>query len=286
MPEAISEAVHAAPGGPLSGLVTRYDAFRQRHVPPARHLGLPAPSLTFIVTLDEPMQLDRAVDRTLPPASFRTLIGGLHASPVEIVHDGAWSGIQLAINPLASRALFGVPAGELANLDLDGEAVIGAAAPQLWERLGALPGWAERFVALDGVLKDRLLAAGPVSPKPPAPVSAAWTLLNASAGQISVARLAWEVGWSERQLEKAFAREIGMAPKQAARVIRFDRARRALQARARDGAPLDLARLAADGGYHDQPHLIRDFRSFTGLSPTGWLAYEFGNVQAAQAPAP
>jgi transcriptional regulator GlxA family with amidase domain len=84
-----------------------------------------------------------------------------------------------------------------------------------------------------------------------------------------------------------FAREIGMSPKRAARVIRFDRTRRALQSRARivSGA-LDLARLAADHGYHDQPHLIRDFHAFTGLAPTAWLSEEFGNVQVGEPGAP
>jgi AraC-like DNA-binding protein len=290
MQEVISESVHATPAGPLAGLVARYDGWRQRGVAPARQLGVPAPFMTLIVTLDEPMHMARMVDRTRPPASFRTLVGGLHAVPVEIVHHGAQGGIQLSISPLASRALFGMPAGELADLDLHADDVIGAAAVELWERIGELGTWPERFAALDAVLSRM---AEPVIVDTPAPVRAAWARLGATGGTIGVAALAREVGWSERQLEKAFRREIGMAPKQAARVIRFDRARRALQAQARGraglahrhagGVGLDLARLAADWRYHDQSHLIRDFRAFTGLAPTRWLEHEFGNVQAEMA---
>ncbi|HEY7007493.1 MAG TPA: helix-turn-helix domain-containing protein, partial [Jatrophihabitantaceae bacterium] len=93
---------------------------------------------------------------------------------------------------------------------------------------------------------------------------------------VSIASIARAVGWSERHLATRFRTEIGLTPKAAARVIRFDRARRML--RARTGADV-----AARCGYFDQSHLVRDFVSFTGLSPSAWLAAEFGNVQV---PAP
>jgi hypothetical protein len=54
--------------------------------------------------------------------------------------------------------------------------------------------------------------------------------------------------------------------------------------------PLDVARhidprrppARYDCGYHDQSHLVRDFRSFSGLAPSQWLGQEFRNVQAAR----
>ncbi|MGV2920226.1 helix-turn-helix domain-containing protein, partial [Streptomyces alfalfae] len=46
------------------------------------------------------------------------------------------------------------------------------------------------------------------------------------------------------------------------------------------GAPQDLARVAADCGYYDHSHLVRDFRQYTGVSPTRWLAEECRNIQA------
>jgi AraC-like DNA-binding protein len=68
-------------------------------------------------------------------------------------------------------------------------------------------------------------------------------------------------------------------------VVRFDRARRLLQNRVAAGLPADLAGVAADAGYYDQAHLDRDFGSFAGCSPTGWLDAEFRNVQALPVPA-
>jgi AraC-like DNA-binding protein len=74
-----------------------------------------------------------------------------------------------------------------------------------------------------------------------------------------------------------------LAPKEAARVVRFDRARRELAVRAAEGRPLDLAGLAGATGFADQAHLTREWRSLAGLPPTRWLAAEFGFVQDTRA---
>ena len=63
-------------------------------------------------------------------------------------------------------------------------------------------------------------------------------------------------------------------------VIRFDRARRVLAARAATGRPTCLADLAVSCGYYDQAHLAREFNSLAGRSPSLWVAEEFRNIQA------
>ena len=84
-----------------------------------------------------------------------------------------------------------------------------------------------------------------------------------------------------RHLGARFRDEFGLSPKTAARVIRFDRARRLLQRRVAAGGAPALAELAAGGGFFDQAHLAREFRELAGCAPSRWLAEEFRNVQAA-----
>ena len=110
-------------------------------------------------------------------------------------------------------------------------------------------------------------------------VTHAWRTLLATGGAMSVADLAQETGWSARHLDNRFRAEIGLTPKAAARVIRFDRARRMLMRRVSQGGPPALADLAAAGGYYDQAHLAREFRGLAGCPPSSWLAEEFRNVQ-------
>jgi AraC-like DNA-binding protein len=270
VPEPIREAVVARPVGPLRAVVAEHHAYRHRHVPAARHVGLPSPWITLILTLDEPLRVTRHPDPRQAPAEYRTLVGGLHTSPALIEHDGAQSGIQLQLSPLGTRALFGVPAGELAGLDLDAADLLGRLGTDLQERLQAASSWEERFRLLDGGLGGRL-----DPDRRPAPeVRRAWHLLCASGGSVRVADVARAVGWSERHLAARFRVEIGLTPKAAARVIRFDRARRMMPYR-------PGAFVAASCGYADQAHLVREFVDFTGLPPRVWLAAEVGNLQSA-----
>ena len=77
-----------------------------------------------------------------------------------------------------------------------------------------------------------------------------------------------------------------MTPKQAARIVRFDRTRRELAAAAAAGAPLALADLAAQRGYADQAHLTRDFAAFAGLPPGAWLSAELDSGNPVHDPEP
>jgi AraC-like DNA-binding protein len=173
-----------------------------------------------------------------------------------------------------------MPAGELAGIDVHGHEVLGAFADRVQEQLRAAATWAERFAILDQALLSRLRAAGEragVSSE----VSYAWRRLLRSRGTVPVAELAAETGWSDRHLRAKFQVETGLAPKAAARVMRFDRARRTLQRRAIAGEPLRLAELAASCGYFDQAHLDREFGLLAGCPPTTWVMQEFRNIQVS-----
>jgi AraC-like DNA-binding protein len=270
----IDEAVVGRPCGAAASVVASYHGYRQSGVPPARHLGLPSPFLTLIFTLDDPLHIAQHVEHRQAARSYDTLAGGLHTTPAVITHEGRQSGIQLQVHPHAARALFDMPAGELAGIDGDADAVLGRVALRIHERLGEATTWPERFAILDDELGA--VVARDKRPGPPAAVVDAWQLLRHSGGALPISALADTVGYSDRRLSTLFAAEIGLSPKTAARVIRFDRARRAAQGSERG----QLGVIAAEHGYSDQSHLVRDFIAFTGRSPTRWLAEEFGNVQA------
>jgi AraC-like DNA-binding protein len=256
-------------------------------VPPARHAGLPSPYLTVIFTLDEPLTVAAHPDPAQPGGDYVTLAGGLHSVPALITHDGYQSGIQMALSPLGARAFFGFPGGELASTDVEAGEICGPMAAEIHERIRAARSWPERFAVLDEVLSRQLLGyerSG--KPEVSAEVGFAWQRLLGTGGAISVSALAAETGWSSRHLRTRFAAETGLSPKAAARVTRFDRARRLLQRRATSGRRLDLAALAVHCGYYDQAHLDLEFRALAGAPPTTWLAQEFRNLQAsAVAPA-
>jgi AraC-like DNA-binding protein len=286
--EPVSESVIGRPAVGLQAFIASYVGYRQAGIGPAEHRGLPSPYLTVIITLDDPLTVAEHPDPRQPPGEYLTLVGGLHAVPALITHEGRQSGIQLSLSPLGARALLGLPAGEIAGIDVEGDSILGAVATEIHERVQAAMQWPERFAVLDEVLLRRLGRAGPgkaaaaiaseVSPE----VRHAWQRLLATGGTVSVSALAQETGWSDRHLRARFGTEIGLTPKSAGRVVRFDRARRMVHQRAVAGLPLGLADLAARCGYYDQAHLDAEFRVIAGSAPTTWLTREFRNLQVSE----
>lgn len=275
----VSDSAWAVPHPALRPYVALYVGYREAGVAPAMHRGLPSPYLTVILTLDDPLDMAAHPDPAQPPCVFDALVGGLHTRPATIRHDGRQSGVQVSLTPFGARALLGVPAGALAMTDVHADALLGGQAERLLDAVRTPATWTQRFAALDAALLARL-AAGPRDPLPPRPVRGAWRLLLASGGRTDVATLADAVGWTPRHLAHRFGQDVGLSPKQAARVVRFDRTRRALaQAAAAGPGAVRLADVATAHGYYDQPHLDREFRALAGCAPSVWLAEELRNVQ-------
>ncbi|WP_232488601.1 helix-turn-helix domain-containing protein [Brevibacterium antiquum] len=244
----------------LRPFVGDYVGYDISGVPAGTHLGLPSGSLTFIVAIDQPLQ--QCMPKAEKTDSFDVLLAGLHLWPTIIQHEGAMAGVQINFTPFAPRAFFDMPAVEFAHRSLDLSDVARPVAVELHERVNAATGWPERFDAIDDVLLRAVHGEAHLRPE----VVESWRQIARSHGGLPVSLVADQVGWSRRHLNGQFRAEFGIGPKEAARVIRFDRARRII-ASGRTG----LAEVAAVCGYTDQSHLNRDFRLLTGTSPTGWL---------------
>jgi AraC-like DNA-binding protein len=68
-------------------------------------------------------------------------------------------------------------------------------------------------------------------------------------------------------MDVLFAIGDGYGPKAFARIVRLERATQAIRDGQVSGAGVSWARLAIECGYTDQPHLVREFRALTGLTP-------------------
>jgi AraC-like DNA-binding protein len=208
-------------------------------------------------------------DPAQAPGRYRCVVGGLQATPALIAHDGNHEGVAIELTPLGSRALLGMPARALWNTSLELEDVVGQAGAELWERLQSAETWTHRFRACDHVL-GRLVRDDSLEPA----LRRSWQLLVGSVGAVPVGELATTIGWTRQHFARRFAGEFGLSPKLAARVVRFERARRMLQ------APfLSIAQVAAGCGYFDQAHLNRDFVELAGCPPARLLAQDLPSVQ-------
>ena len=143
------------------------------------------------------------------------------------------------------------------------ETLIGGELPAIASRLAAAATPGERWQRLS----ECLLAHARRSPTPDPRVAAAVNEIRRTHGGIGLDAMARALGVAPRTLQRLFARQVGVSPKMLARMVRFQRVFGAW----RDD-PGSLARVAAECGYFDQSHMVRDFRDFAGAPPAGLLA--------------
>jgi AraC-like DNA-binding protein len=93
-------------------------------------------------------------------------------------------------------------------------------------------------------------------------------------GQLRVDHLATGIGWSSRQLEREFRSGVGVSPKSLARIIRFQNLLRLIG----ENKLREWTSLALTVGYADQSHMVREFREFSGQSPTEGEARDLGDL--------
>ncbi|APE36755.1 AraC family transcriptional regulator [Nocardia mangyaensis] len=275
--DATTEVVTAAPAPALAAFIDRYLGYRMVGYEPGLHRGLPSRHMTFIVAIGPTVDVVEHTDPRQSPDSFRCVLSGLQATPALISHNGFQEGVAIELTPLGSRVLFGMPASELWDLSIECSAAQATLGDQLANAVQSQSDWPSRFAACDRALLAAVRTESVTAPE----LTWAWRALVGTGGTCEITPLAERIGWSRQHLTRKFTAEFGASPKLAARIIRFERARRML---ADVPSYVSIAQVAAACGYYDQAHLNRDFVELAGCAPTTWLAEEIPSVQDPAAP--
>jgi AraC-like DNA-binding protein len=235
----------------LSGYVDSFwiaESYAQRH---AQELVLPTGGMSLVINLDA-ANADAAV------------IWGARSKP--LVLDTSRPLRLMAAHFAAGRGFpfASCPAGMLRNEHVSLAEFWPSEGADLCERIANAATNRERFLALELFLTARVQASRPCTDA----VRFALRELQVAGPAKPVADLVDRMGLSSQRFIDVFRNEVGLTPKLFARLTRF---RRAIQTI--DATPdLDWASLAVATGYFDQPHLIRDFNEFAGVSPSAYLS--------------
>jgi AraC-like DNA-binding protein len=216
-------------------------------------------------------QLPGAVgpQRILPDGCLDIVVGPRHAIVVGAMTrpivvppaDGAGM-IGVRFRPGMATAFLRIPAAALT----DDRAPLEAVWPdgeEVADHVGSALGTDRAIARLAETLSSRLSCIATVPPD----LLAAVERIIARGGRTDVSRLAASLGVTRQHLARRFAAHVGVPPKTFCRVVRLWKVLRSTT-----GGRVNWAGLAADLGYSDQSHLVADFRSLTGLTPSRWVA--------------
>ena len=250
------------PSPPLNFYINRF-YYPDGSILPPREKILPLPALDLKINFGGAFQVYRA-DQGKPIAALtESWVVGLWSTPHVVDWPLDMQYIGVSFKPGGAYLFLQIPLSELQNQVVSLDAIWGGFAAEIRERLYLAPTIQARFALLEELLLTRLSEA----PQGLKAVQFAVREVAQYPGALSIRELSHRMGMSQKHLITQFRQMVGCTPKELARLYRFAQVLEGID----PIQPVDWTLVAHQFCYHDQSHFIRDFKEFTGHTPTHYL---------------
>lgn len=204
------------------------------------HLSFSGENLSEPVFLDGTNTVSRKVG----------FLGQVNALGIRFHTGGAYPFLEIPLNEIANHTVY------LSDLGY-------ASFAELHQRLLESDSLQQKIM----LIEQYLLKIVRDKPKPRDILLASLEMIKQKRGQIEINSIADWLYISQRQLERLYAMQVGMSPKQYARLSRIAFARKLLKR----PQQFSLAQISAELGFFDQAHFIREFKAVIGMTPQAYL---------------
>lgn len=181
----------------------------------------------------------------------------------DLLYSGYIDMICVVFRPLGANVFFKMPMSEINGLQANIHDLEDKNLADLQESLYETETNRQCILLIEQFLLNRIGHTDTYNRKR---INAAINLINS--GEKEISALADASCLSPRQFNRVFTEYVGAGPKEFQRIIRFQRALYTLQSQ----KEINPAQLAVECGYYDQPHLIKEFRSYSGYTPTEYIS--------------
>ncbi len=209
-----------------------------------------------------PVEVRRLGAEITRTAETGALVGLLTQYRNQLLSTGNAESFVIVFEPTAIYQLFGLPAFEHVDCDHASHAVLGATASALEQRLGNACTFEERVRIADEFIFNRSLQVPAADP-----IERVAKEIVRHHGTCRIDSLAHHTGLSMRSFQRMFQHRVGVPAKLFSRIVRFEAALKTKAAL----PDLSWTLVAHKFGYHDQMHMIHDFRQISGETPSGIL---------------
>ncbi len=185
------------------------------------------------------------------------VLAGVFTAPQPIDASDQRQACGVVFRPGCSGAFIRAPLAEFTDQQPALDDGVWEGSPHIAEQLADARGAQVVFETLERLLLEALVDEW----SPEATLLAGAQMLDSGA---AVANVVSELDVDRRRFGRDFTQVLGVGPKHFARIRRFQRALRVV----RTSGQVPLGQLAAELGYSDQAHMTRDFRAFSGATPS------------------
>lgn len=260
------------PRPPLTQFVHLFWLYESYTQPHAKERVLPTGQMQMVINLEEDKSCIYDRDDTNRCETFSgSLLVGAHSEYLVIGTAEQSFVMGVSFKPGGAFPFLRMPAGELRDTTVSLDTLWRADAVDLRNRLLEVPTHQARFEVLERVLFKEL-RRGLDPPRGFGHSDAVGFALRRFMAEPHVATVASvtdRVGLSPKRFIQVFRDETGFTPKVFCRIRRFQQVLNRMEGCQR----VEWTKVALDCGYFDQAHFIHDFRAFSGINPTTYLAH-------------
>ena len=199
-------------------------------------------------------------------------VAGASAGATVLQLSGRLEGVSVALHPGAAATLLGMPAGEIENRALSLDTLWGAEAHALIQQMAETKDDASRVALLTAALQRRLSGETTLNQQR---AGHAARLVSRAGGRLSLGQAAAAVNVGERRLQQLFYEHVGMPFRAWSRLSRLHACLRLVRQQP-DPAWADIA---AEAGFYDQAHMVRDWQALAGCTPRDWVLRQLPFLQ-------
>lgn len=193
-------------------------------------------------------------------------VSGVRTRPITIPAGSGNKLLVIGFKKGAAHAFYKFPMSELTDSVVMGDLVFGNTICELREQLLFARSTSEMFCLIEKFLLTQAgdnLHVNPISKC----IQYAITHITAQPHISSFHKLSEHIGYSQKHFIDLFRKQVGVAPKQYLKIMRFQKA----ILEAETSHSINWSRLAQESGFYDQAHFIHDFKEFSGFTPNEYM---------------
>lgn len=252
--------IHIPVGTRLAPFVQVAALFSMPVEAPSNRLIIPDGRPTLLINLSDCHGSISGFD--FPMKQFTMLVMGAHTLPVPYQLGSPARFIYIRFHPFGFNSLLGLQGGEMIDKVVDVADLHRESYNSLLRNLMAETTEAGRINRVMEWLEQRALKAR----MPHESVLMACSQILLTEGMTPIGELCGTYN-HYKQLQRKFDQHIGLNAKLYARMVRFEMIMETI----RKQPQVDWFDLIARFNFHDQSHLIKEFRQFAGETPTSFL---------------
>ena len=195
----------------------------------------------------------------------RAWVSGVRTRPITIPSGKGSKMLIVAFKKGKAHPFYPLPMSELMDWVVEADAVLGRGIHDLREKLLACPSVEWMFSTVERFLLQR--AGDSLAPNPASRcVDFALSNIISQPG-IRFQRVSEQIGYSQKHFISLFKTQVGAAPKQYMKIMRFQQAILEIER----GTSTHWSDIALQNGFYDQSHFIHAFRDFSGFTPGEYI---------------